>query len=70
MTKWGSKEDLVKLGAKAKEVGLGLYWDAVLNHKAGADRKEKCQAIEVDNNGQLSNLGYKQKLKPHTRSNP
>lgn len=29
---------------------MGLYWDAVLNHKAGADRKEKCKAQEVDQN--------------------
>ncbi|KAK3683383.1 glucan 1,4-alpha-maltohexaosidase [Podospora appendiculata] len=47
-TKWGTKDDLLKLSRKAKEVGLGLYWDAVLNHKFAADHREKCQAIEVD----------------------
>lgn len=25
-----------------------MYWDAVLNHRFSADRKEKCQAQEVD----------------------
>lgn len=30
---------------------MNLYWDAVLNHKAGADDKEKCKAQEVDQNG-------------------
>ncbi|GME31698.1 hypothetical protein GTA08_BOTSDO11485 [Neofusicoccum parvum] len=49
-TKWGSFEELKTLCAKAKELGVGVYWDAVLNHKAAADRKEKCQAIEVDAN--------------------
>jgi alpha-amylase len=38
------------LAKKSKEIGVGLYWDAVLNHKAGADNKEKCLAVEVDPN--------------------
>ena len=50
-TKWGSKEELLQLVKKANEVGMGIYWDAVLNHKAGADDKEKCMAVEVDPNG-------------------
>jgi len=47
-TKWGTKEELLKLARTAKENGVGLYWDAVLNHKFAADHREKCQAIEVD----------------------
>lgn len=27
-TKWGTKEDLVKMVKKANEVGVGIYWDA------------------------------------------
>ena len=50
-TKWGSKEDLMQLMEKAKEVGVGIYWDAVLNHKAAADETQKCVAVEVDPNG-------------------
>lgn len=49
-TKWGTKDELLALSAKAKELEIGLYWDAVLNHKAGADKKEKAQAVEVDEN--------------------
>ncbi|KAF2683772.1 glycoside hydrolase family 13 protein [Lentithecium fluviatile CBS 122367] len=49
-TKWGSKEDLLELGKLAKEQGVALYWDAVLNHKAGADNTEKCRVVEVDEN--------------------
>ncbi len=49
-TKWGTKEELMELSKVAKEHGVGLYWDAVLNHKAGADRTEKCQVVEVDEN--------------------
>ncbi|KAK4493663.1 hypothetical protein PRZ48_014848 [Zasmidium cellare] len=49
-TKWGTKEELLNLAKKAEELGMGLYWDAVLNHKAGADKKEKAHAVEVDEN--------------------
>jgi len=28
-----------------------LYWDAVLNHKAGADKTEKVMVREVDQTG-------------------
>lgn len=48
-TKWGSKDDLMALSGKAQEIGVGIYWDAVLNHKAGADKKENAMVIEVDN---------------------
>jgi alpha-amylase len=47
-TKWGSREELVELARAAKDAGIGLYWDAVLNHKAGADRTERCTVVEVD----------------------
>ncbi|CAK1360588.1 Glucan 1,4-alpha-maltohexaosidase [Cercospora beticola] len=56
-TKWGTKDDLLELSGKAKELGVGLYWDAVLNHKAGADKQEKVQAKEVaedDRNKEIS----------------
>ncbi|KAF2442633.1 glycoside hydrolase family 13 protein [Karstenula rhodostoma CBS 690.94] len=47
-TKWGTKEELLELSKLAKEKGVGLHWDAVLNHKAGADKTEKCRVVEVD----------------------
>lgn len=50
-TKWGTKEQLLALSKKSQELGIGLYWDAVLNHKAAADKKEKVKVVEVDSNG-------------------
>ena len=47
-TKWGTKEELLRLAHTAKENGVGIYWDAVLNHKFAADHRERCQAVEVD----------------------
>lgn len=40
----------MKLAETAQKTGVGLYWDAVLNHKFAADHKEKCLAQEVDQN--------------------
>ena len=50
-TKWGTKKELEELVNKAEELDIGIYFDAVLNHKAAADTTEKCRAKEVDQNG-------------------
>lgn len=47
-TKWGTKDELVRMAETANKHNVGLYWDAVLNHRFAADRKEKCNAHEVD----------------------
>ena len=53
-TKWGSKDQLEALCAKANEVGIGVLWDAVLNHKAAADGKERSRGMKVDSQGESS----------------
>lgn len=47
-TKWGTKDQLMKMCQTAKDNGVGIYFDAVLNHRFAGDRKERCEAIEVD----------------------
>ncbi|KAL2824102.1 glycoside hydrolase superfamily [Aspergillus cavernicola] len=47
-TKWGTKEELQSLVSRAQDFGIGIYWDAVLNHKAGADYSERFSAVRVD----------------------
>ncbi len=56
-TKWGPREDLDALASHAQDLGVGLYFDAVLNHKAGADKQEKCRVIEVDPNDRTKDVG-------------
>lgn len=46
-TKWGTKEEYLQCIKVAKENGVVVYVDAVLNHKAGADDKEKFLVTEV-----------------------
>ncbi|MCJ1308473.1 hypothetical protein MMC25_002126 [Agyrium rufum] len=55
-TKWGSKEDLLVLAKRVEECGMGLCWDAVLNHKAAADHTELCMAVEVDPKNRLKEI--------------
>lgn len=35
----------------AKENGMSMYYDAVLNHKAWADEQQQCKGIQVDWDG-------------------
>jgi alpha-amylase len=50
-TKWGTKQELEVFCAKAKDLGIGVLWDAVLNHKAAADAKEPSRGVKVDPKG-------------------
>ncbi|KAJ5953651.1 Glycoside hydrolase superfamily [Penicillium verhagenii] len=50
-TRWGPKEDLLELVQTARDFGIGICWDTILNHKAGADTTETFQATKVDPEG-------------------
>lgn len=51
-TKWGSREELDELLKVAKEYGIDVIWDAVINHKQSGDRTEDgVWAVEVDEEG-------------------
>jgi alpha-amylase len=50
-TKWGTRDELERLVTAARQLGVGVYWDAVLNHKAGADYTERFRAVKVDHQG-------------------
>jgi alpha-amylase len=53
-TKWGSKADLDDLAAKTKELGMGLIWDAIHNHRAFGDTTETVKVVEVNPRGSAS----------------
>lgn len=65
-TKWGTKEELVRLCDTAKNNDVGIYWDAVLNHKFAADKKERCQAIEVDNDDRTKDISDQYEIQAWT----
>lgn len=57
-TKWGTREELQDLIYFARDLGIGVYWDAVLNHKAGADCTERFAAVRVSPRGMSSSPGH------------
>lgn len=61
-TKWGTKDDLMKMCQTAKDNKVGIYFDAVLNHRFAADRKEKCEAIEVDPDDRTKEISDKYEI--------
>lgn len=51
----------------AKEADIGIYWDAVISHKAGADDVEEMQVIEVDAKDRLQEISEEQTIKAWMR---
>ncbi|KAK0724498.1 alpha-amylase-like protein [Lasiosphaeris hirsuta] len=47
-TKWGGKKELVALVKEAEGFGIGVIFDAVLNHKAAADYSEEVIAERIN----------------------
>lgn len=58
-TKWGNKSELQSLCRQAQSVGIGIIFDAVLNHRASPDESEECSAIRVDRNDRTKALDSK-----------
>lgn len=52
-TKWGTRKELEDLVCQAQALDIKIIWDAVLNHKAGADFPESFKAVEVDPKSKL-----------------
>lgn len=61
-TKYGDINDLLALSQKATDTGMKLYFDAVLNHKAGADRTEQCRAERVESWDRLHDAAPEQEI--------
>ncbi|KAH7055541.1 glycoside hydrolase superfamily [Macrophomina phaseolina] len=66
-TKWGSREELRDLMEKARSLGIGIIWDAVLNHKTAGDTTEECWAVEVDPEDRRIEVTKPRKIEPWIR---
>ncbi|MEO1683893.1 MAG: alpha-amylase [Cyanobacteria bacterium J06631_12] len=56
-TKYGTKEEYVNAVKKAKDVGIRVYADVVLNHKLGGDREEEFVATPFAPNNRKKAIG-------------
>lgn len=53
-TKWGTKAELLDMVTISKKHGIGIYWDAIFNHKAAGDYSEPVQAVKIDPKGMFA----------------
>ena len=56
-TKYGTKEELKDLISEIHKREMSVYADVVLNHKAGADRAERFEAVLVDEKDRTKEVG-------------
>jgi len=66
-TKYGSKEDYVAAVSKAREAGLKVYVDVVLNHMGGAEEIEKIRVKKVDPENRLKYISDEMETEAYTR---
>ncbi|EXJ93315.1 hypothetical protein A1O1_01707 [Capronia coronata CBS 617.96] len=66
-TKWGSSAELETFCSQARQYGVKVLWDTVLNHKAGADEKEPSWGVKVDPNDRTKELSQPYELETWTK---
>lgn len=66
-TKYGTKEQYLAAIRAAKQVGLQIYADVVLNHKDGGDETERVMAIPFAKDNRMHPLGPIQEIEVYTR---
>jgi alpha-amylase len=65
-TKYGTREDLEKATWLAREAGLQIYVDVVMNHRMGGDHEEEFTAIPYSNDNRHEQVGEPRTIKCHT----
>ncbi|KAL9714038.1 hypothetical protein Ac2012v2_002345 [Leucoagaricus gongylophorus] len=65
-TRWGSRQELADACQLAKQHGLDVLVDAVLNHKHGADETEKVHAVPSDPENRLKDVGKAREIEAWT----
>nr|BAW15172.1 alpha-amylase [Pholiota microspora] len=65
-TRWGTREELLQACKVAKEHGIDILIDAVLNHKLGADKTETFRVIPVHETNRLRDAGHARNIKGWT----
>lgn len=66
-TKYGSRDEYLEAVQAAHQAGIAVYVDVVLNHKGGADEKEKIKVIRVNPENRNEHLGDPFEIEAYTR---
>ena len=65
-TKYGTREELLSAAAAAREQGLHLYWDVVLNHRMGGDEEEEFTATPYSDSNRHEQTGEPRTIRAYT----
>ncbi|MEI1373539.1 alpha-amylase [Nostoc sp. UHCC 0926] len=65
-TKYGTKDEYISAVKAAKDAGIRVYADVVLNHKLGADQEEEVEATPYSPDDRNQAIGEMQKIKVWT----
>ncbi|KAH6913114.1 alpha amylase [Coprinopsis sp. MPI-PUGE-AT-0042] len=65
-TRWGTREELLSATRAAREHGIDILIDAVLNHKLGADRTEVFTAVPVSPTHRMQSIGPERQIEGWT----
>jgi alpha-amylase len=66
-TKYGTKEAYIAAIHALNNKGIGVYADVVLNHKGGADEKERVRVVRVNEENRNEQLGDPFEIEAYTR---
>lgn len=66
-TKYGAKEQYLSAVREAREAGLQVYADAVLNHRMGGDEAETCRAVPYPCSDRKNPKGGARDIRCYTR---
>lgn len=65
-TKYGTRDELLAAVSAAREQGLQIYWDVVLNHRMGGDQEEEFTATPYSNDNRHECVGEPRTIRAHT----
>lgn len=66
-TKYGTKEEYLQAVSDLQKAGIEVLGDIVLNHRMGADEKERTEAVEVGQNNRYQELSGPMEIEAWTK---
>ncbi|MES2658004.1 MAG: alpha-amylase [Verrucomicrobiota bacterium] len=65
-TKYGTRGDLLSAVSEARQAGIQIYWDVVLNHRLGGDEEEEFPATPYSDEDRREQTGEPRNIRNHT----
>ena len=65
-TKYGTRDELLSAAAEARQAGIQIYWDVVLNHRMGGDEEEEFPATPYNDENRREQIGESRNIRNHT----